>query len=663
VSPSSRKTFRRYLAKRRQRLRHRGLSAAAGLGPMPKPSSFAFALGAPAGFLLLYVLLRRIDVFSPLDPRLPYVWAALFVLWILFALRGAIGFWPRWGHTRFAVLFVLAVGFGSCWGTNGSSGVKAWVTPPPYARLPATPLEDKGEVLDVLAGSYVHISQPAGADPSLARFGEEEETFEGDSNEESTRSFAVPQATKVQKVSLLLRRGWHRLGSWTVRVVPDEAPRVAFTDEPSVTTRKTIRFAFDASDDYGVESVSARIAPTVPMPNVNNEPVDVVLSRPGVKQMRGAGYADLTQLPWAGASVTVQLIAKDGAGHESFSATRPLLLPVRAFRNPFARALIEERQKLLGQPDAAVRDEVANVMAGVARQQGLYHGDAVVLMTLRAGAVRLVLMPDEATVRSARQVLWETAVRLEEGSVGRARAELANAQQDLSIFLLRDARPEEITPYLAHMKKALKTYFAALDDERLHQPPSLQEVDWPLSTLKEVLTPEDLQNQLASIEALLDAGSFDEAEEKLAYLQDVFENLRTTPPDLTPEQYRLVEQTSSLRALVRSQKKVSEDSEKLITMEHKSPKGRDTWRAALAHVLTQQQVLGAALADVVQKIDGEAARNAKAGARAMGEAIASLQKQDVVAAQQKQAEALGIIENSLLSLSERMRQALTAQAP
>lgn len=98
---------------------------------------------------------------------------------------------------------------------------------------------------------------------------------------------------------------------------------------------------------------------------------------------------------------------------EGWSEPKVITLPTRTSQS-FARALIEERQKFLDNPEPAVRDETANVMAGIARQQGLYHGDPIVLMALRAGAVRLVLNDAPETVSVVSDILWKTALRLEE---------------------------------------------------------------------------------------------------------------------------------------------------------------------------------------------------------------------------------------------------------
>lgn len=666
---NSHKKFGRFLERRRQRLHQPKPWVWLVLRLSAHPKELLRALWPPFAALLLYAFLREAEFFTPLYAEAHEIALAVWFVWLFAATRGAVGYWSRWGHLRFAVVLAALIGFSSCWGLGLKSGeIKAWVTPPVYAHLPSEPLASSrwASKPRILAGSVIHVSQPGAAPAARAVFAGQEETLGGEGDEEATVSFAVPEVASSETLPLLLRRGLHRIGLWRLNVTPDAPPRIAFTEEPQITTRKTVRLAFETSDDYGVEIVTVRVTPSpgaAAAPGVSLLPVDLVLARPGVKEARSAGYADLTSLPWAGFSVTLQLIATDGAGHKSFSAIKSMMLPARAFHNPFARALIEERQKLLGEPDGAARDEAANVMAGIARQQGFYRGDAVVLMSLRAAAVRLVLNQSKDTVPAARDVMWQTAVRLEEGAVGLARGDLAEAERDLSGALMRGADKENVLPFFARTRRAMDEYFAALEADRARQPPSLQEMNWPIATAKEVLTPEDLQNKLAEIEPLIDSGANAAALEKLGKLQILIENLRTTPPELTPAQYKLVEQTSALRALVRGQKKMIADTDALTQQEKKTYKGLQIWNKELAHLLAQQQILLSAMQEIVQKIELPSRLEAKAGERAMGEALAALQTKNVALAQQKQAEALGLMENSLLALSEQMRQSLTAEAP
>ena len=92
-------------------------------------------------------------------------------------------------------------------------------------------------------------------------------------------------------------------------------------------------------------------------------------------------------------------------------------MPERGFSHPVSRILIEERKKLLQHPtDAKLREDAANIIAGIAQETSNYHNDPVVMMTLRASAVRLILNEDNVAVSSVSDMLWQAATRIEDGS-------------------------------------------------------------------------------------------------------------------------------------------------------------------------------------------------------------------------------------------------------
>jgi hypothetical protein len=505
----------------------------------------------------------------------------------------------------------------------------------------------------------VHISWQGTPEVLIVAHNGTEEKLDSSEKEDSTLSLTVPEVLRVTPLKITMRHLWRRVGTWRFEVLPDQPPRISLTEEPDITVRKTLRVAYEASDDYGLESIIAHISPVEPQEGVSAEPVEIPVSQPAMKQVRMASYIDLTHLPWAGTSVAVQLIATDGAGHKGWSAPKTLTLPTRKFGNPFARALIEERKKLLHQPDAATRDEAANVMAGIARQQNLYRGDKVVMMALRSGAVRLVLGQSAEAVMPVSALLWQTALRLEEGEIGLARADLAEAQRDLSMALMRGQTQNNILSFWREMEDAMARYLDILEAERARQPPALQELDWPLATAQEMLAPEDLKNKLAGMADLLKSGNTIKAREQLAQLQILIENLRTTPPDLTPEQAFLAQQVSTLRALVRNQKTLNEDMGRLLDDDEATTQSR---RGAAAHALAQQQLLIAALKDVIEQAH-LSLPEAQSAQEAMRSAVLALQKRNLEPAQQKQAEALALLQNALLALSDQMKRSLTAKAP
>lgn len=657
---SNRKKFRKFLETRRHRQKRAGEAKA---GAFLWFDVFCAVL-TPLLCGLIVAVLWQLEFLYILYPFLYVAAFAVLAVWAFLAYRGATRYWSPKIDLLFGAAFVLMAGTGACWGIGGAVPVKAWIASPDYARLPALQLETPTQGRDhpVLEGSTIHISWQSEEEPPVSVLARNEEKLESSVGVDLATTLVVPTTGKSDTTTLVLRRGWHKLANWNLRVIPDEVPKIALLEEPEVTLRKTIKFVYKGSDDYGLESIAVRIAPTSSVSGGNTDPVEISLAAPAINEIQSASYIDLTSLPWAGGPVTVQLVATDGAGHRGWSEPKVITLPTRAFRNPFARALIEERQKYINSPDANTRDETANVMAGIARQQGLYRGDPVVLMALRAGAVRLVLNEDPETPKAIGDILWKTAVRLEEGAVGQARMDLADAERDLSFSLMRESSAEAIQPFLLRVHEVMTKYFDALETERARQPPALQEMDWPLATASEMLTPEDLQGRLTVVADNLANGDRDAAREALASLQTQIENLRTTPPELTPDQAQVAQQVFALRALVRGQKGLIEETERLAAQEGTGPQAKKAVRNGAARGLAQQQILLSALRDIITR-QGVALKDARDGEDAMHRAILALQKQAVADAQKNQVEALALLENSLLTLTEQMRRAMTAKAP
>ncbi|MGK4422462.1 DUF4175 family protein, partial [Klebsiella pneumoniae] len=80
------------------------------------------------------------------------------------------------------------------------------------------------------------------------------------------------------------------------------------------------------------------------------------------------------------------------------------------------------------------------------------------LMSLRAGAVRLVLDHSDDAVSSVAAILWQSAVRIEDGATGLAEQNLRKAQQDLADALDRNASEDEIQKLVAKTREALNQY-------------------------------------------------------------------------------------------------------------------------------------------------------------------------------------------------------------
>ena len=368
-----------------------------------------------------------------------------------------------WGVEGTQIISTLNPTFGRELAIAAHPPLSVWITLPDYAAakpmIISTPAGVRFEegTITVPQGSIVsaHLAEQDGDAPELV--------VNGDSKEFTTDEhgdFAATQSlTSGDKI--IIRRGWLTLASWKVKIIADAPPKIAMDAPPLITESKTIRLSYSASDDFGVKEIALRITPHNPLPGSNNAPVEIVVPTVEAKQISHVDFEDLTARPWAGQKVTMQLVATNDAGKRSLSDAVDFVIPERNFFHPVARVLIEERKKLLEHPtDEALREETANIMAAIAHETADFHGDPVVLMALRSGAVRLILDRDLNAAVSVNDLLWQAATRIEDGNAGTAQHKLRDAQQDLANAISHNAEQAEIDELTNRLQQAIGIYIS-----------------------------------------------------------------------------------------------------------------------------------------------------------------------------------------------------------
>lgn len=510
--------------------------------------------------------------------------------------------WPRWSKKlglqdpyalRYAALVVLLVSAVLGRHALGSSlsaainpaiegltpppelALDVWISPPEYTREPPLVLhastgathelgksrrQPSNASVNIPEGSLVtaHVS---GADASRLALDVDGKSlpFVADKHAKEGTGGAEASATLRQSGKVTLKNGWWTLASWSVHVAQDKPPQVSLNETPTVTSRKSLRFSIDASDDYGVESILLRVSPRELLPGTRNDPIEMELASPNAKSVHRVAYEDITSLPWAGLPVDLTLIATDAAGHRSESQSITYTLPERLFLHPLAQAIVEERHKLLRDPDDEnTRNEAANVMAGIARKPAGFRGDGLVLMGLRAGAVRLVLDRDHSSTGSVIDLMWPLAIRIEDGAVGSAEKALRQAQKDLADALDRKAGPGDIHRLIERLKQTMAQYMRDLAAQMAARPGPTEDLSrWVgAQAASKAFTPDDLEKMLAQLQELAAAGETQKALDQLAQFQQALENLRKDRPQLSAEQRQALEKLKTLRNIVRDQKQI-----------------------------------------------------------------------------------------------------------
>jgi uncharacterized protein (TIGR02302 family) len=576
------------------------------------------------------------------------------------AARGLRVGWPKAGFVRrdpwalralLVLLLVLgAIDAGQDWAErigrsltpNIASGPAApaasldiWLTPPDYTGLPPQflPAGVNRTPIAVPTGSVL-LAQVHGEGevPRLFRPGHDTDFDRID------ESNFKAQAILTKSGKLAVWQGGSLLGSWPLTVVPDLPPTIAMIGLPRQTEHGALRLEYRATDDYGVES--ARAVMTL-VDNPKADPLVLDLALPGLhlKQAHGVSYSDLTANPWAGLPVRIHLVARDALGQAGTSQPVTFTLPERQFRNPVARAIIEQRKQLTVHPED--RDLVAEVLSDLSLRPGRFDGDIVVFMALRTAQARLQINSDAETIPDVQKLLWQTAIRIEDGRAPLMQENLRQAMQALQDALARNAPNAEVERLTQQLRQAIDRYLQALLQNALKQgAQNLQTVD-PSQT---VMTGRDLERMLDRAQELAKSGARDAARDLLQQLQEMLENLQLGR--MNPSQNGAERMMGAMQNMMRRQQQLLDqsfrDSRAGKTDEQSAAQSQDDLRRMLGEMMRRLGESG----EIPQPL-----QRAERAMRNAGEALKRGNPGDAIG---PQSEALDQLQQGARRLGERM---------
>jgi uncharacterized protein (TIGR02302 family) len=447
--------------------------------------------------------------------RDPYaVRVALALLLLIGVFAAGSDFWPRVGRA-------LVPEFDKA-DAVAATGIDLWINPPDYTGLPPLYLGsdtqrthragfDPDKPIGVPAGSTVLAQVHGGRraprlvldDAALDFSALDASDFTATAKLGQTRHLAVSQGGSV-------------LAGFDISIIPDLPPTAEWAGPPVVTSRGALHLDYLAKDDYGVKSLTLEIS----RPGSDDPAIQIPLAVPAShKEIKGTSFQDLTPHPWAGLPVELRISARDAIDQLGTSAPIKLTLPERKFHHPVAKAIIDQR-KLLSR-DVSQEDIVAETLEDLASRPALYRDELTVFLALRSAAERLQLIPGKEVVPGVEELLWNTALKVDEGDEPEAQRSLREAEQALQDALNQDASEAEISRLTAQLRDAINRYLQAMmqNAERKGDEP-------PQSGPNKTMSPQDIAKMLDQMQQMSQSGAKDAAKEALAQLQDLLENLR-----------------------------------------------------------------------------------------------------------------------------------------
>jgi uncharacterized protein (TIGR02302 family) len=464
----------------------------------------------------------------------------------------------------------------------------AWVTPPVYTNVAPIVLADGSEAVGAGNETFRALSVPERSELIVRAYAPHGESVSlvSQADDGSQATTVLPKATGSQGLmefnlalttpgSADVKVGGNTVAKWRFDLIKDASPQISLMGSPTTTPRGALRLSFRATDDHGVASAEARFAladakeaasgpepvPELEGGKAKSNPLaeaplmPLQLPRINAKQVEGKATQDLTAHPWAGLKVRMTLAARDQAGQIGLSEPYEFILPERNFTKQLARAVVEQRKKLVREPDSAERVAIALDALTIGDEQAI--PDKSVYLALRDAYWRLDTDQSPEAIASVVSQLWDLALRIEDGNIPEAERDVKAAQERLSEALKQNASPEEIQRLVDDLRNALGRYLQALA-EQAQQKGNLPEQK--NENGDQVVSDQELDKLLNNIEKLAKSGSKDLAEQMLSELKDILDRLQTGTFSDNAKQQRAAKMMKDLNDLVSKQQKLLDDT-------------------------------------------------------------------------------------------------------
>ena len=462
----------------------------------------------------------------------------------------------RYALRAFALLAVVATAFVAGpekyarvlaafdWRTQGalSAGYRldAWVDPPAYTGKPPVILNLRDEAgakasrtVQAPANSIIVVRSSQASNVSVEIEGGLEVAK---ADESAAKAKAAATDTELRWTlkgdgKLVLKRFGSVISSFALTSVPDRAPVISLNGEARRNSRGSLTLGYKIEDDYGVTGAEANFA----KPVLGSKPVTgrtlAEAPKMGLALPAGSGglgeaetTADLSDHPWAGANVTMTLSAKDEGGNQGLSDPVEITLPQRPFVKPLARALVEQRRNLVLAPDNKGR--VLSSIKALMIAPDQFGVTAGIYLGFHNIANRLTRARKDADLLGVADLMWEMALRIEDGGLSDAERDLRAAQQELRDALNRGAPQDEISKLMEQMRAALDKFLNELAQQAQREGRD-QEPQSRADNNSRTITSQDLQSMLDRIEEMMRNGQMAEAQKMMEQLQNLLENLRS----------------------------------------------------------------------------------------------------------------------------------------
>lgn len=486
---------------------------------------------------------------------------ALRMIAILVLVTGIVAAGPQWPERLAFGLFPFSLGGAE----TRVSPVTLWITPPDYTAMPQVTLQGTGrrdEALKVPEGSVLKIRVADGYIQPVLVMGQQETKLEKLGDKSWGLETEVPPGERI-----VLRQWPMTRASIAYQYVADTPPQVTLSGEPETLAKGETRLALKVFDDYGVKDLTMTMDLD---PMIEDRPLGTpwqetraVMSPPGT-ELEIAPVYDLSWHPWSGMPVVIGLEGVDHKGQKSSVPPLMVTLPERPFSHPVAQKLIEYRKRLIWTPEHAA-EAVALDIEMLLEDPAQFQNDNLVFLALRSASSRLAYNQDRASVIDVIELLWDTALRIEEGDLPLAARNLQDAQRNLEQTLNNpNATDEQIAQAMQELREAMAEYFQELFREmQKRMAEGGKDMQISPEMFQNMVRPEDLASFLDRLQAEALSGDRDNARELLSQLQKFMDMMNPSMDMAMPPQMQfMMEGINEMQELIEKQQALKDQTQK-----------------------------------------------------------------------------------------------------
>jgi uncharacterized protein (TIGR02302 family) len=550
----------------------------------------------------------------------------------------------------------------------------AWLKPPAYTGRPPLLLTSAVIREKMAAGVDIEVPENAiftlrvsGAEKPELKFlspGTNTPLTDITSKSDMKNGALTAEATLKRPATIVVTDGSTELARWPVTLIPDAPPTLALTEQPSSDRKGNLSLKWQTKDDYGVRKLKGEVELADEQDGgvgfesngiflFDAPELKFALRRGNTKDEKGTSRFDLAKHPWAGFNVILNMTAEDAAGQQGKLEPVTFKMPERVFVKPLPRALIEQRKQLVLFPERSAH--VSQLIDAVnLYPAGLFEGHTPSIM-MGAISSRLRNASGYSDIHAAQDMMWDLAVKLEEGSLSDLRAELKSLKEELEKALREGASKERIAELMDKLKNAMNKYLDAMREEAEKR--AAEGGPQPKNGEGKSVSREELEKMLKDMEEMSKNGNNDEAQAMLDQLDQLLQNLE---PGGQNEQAggdgSMDNMMQGLGDMMKKQQRLMDETQRMPGQgQQPGQEGEGGDKPGEGKGLAERQQQ---LQKQLDGLRGQGGPNQSLedADRAMGEAGEALKNGDKEGALQKQGEALDNLRKGAQKLAEEMRK-------